>query len=76
MASFGIFTVMMLVQCMFYLLKMHLLMKIPDAENFTDVTLVTDAVMEFMVEVVMEVLVDEKVDKVDEKVDKDEEERF
>ena len=54
-------------------------MKIPDAENFTDVTLVTDAVMEFMVEVVMEVLVDEKVDKVDEKVDKmdkDEEERF
>lgn len=73
---FGIFIVMMLLQCMFYLLKMHLLMKIPDAENFTDVTLVTDAVMEFMVEVVMEVLVDEKVDKVDEKVDKDEEERF
>ena len=58
------------------LMNMHLLMKIPDAENFTDVTLVTDAVMEFMVEVVMEVLVDEKVDKVDEKVDKDEEERF
>ena len=32
----------------------------------------SDAVMEFMVEVMMEVLVDEKVDK----VDKDEEERF
>ena len=50
MASFGIFTVMMLVQCIFYLLKMHLLMKIPEAENFTDGILVTEAVMEFMVD--------------------------
>ena len=32
------------------LMNMHLLMKIPDAENFTDVILVTDAVMEFMVD--------------------------